>query len=234
MWGCAIPFVIASDIKFIERGEDYSISFAFKNERSVTLLEKLNKIFYSDGTISTLKDQTSEGLRNLFAAKQALFVGYQRLGSLEMMRGIDFEIGIVPYPKFNEEQEQYVTSSHDTTEIGTIPVTSTDMDFVTTVIEVLNRETATLVIPEYYETALKVKYTRDDVSATMIDLIHDNFGVTFPLAYSTSLNSFLISATFCTPLTNKSTDFMSNYDKLEPEALAKLEAMVKNLVEKTS
>lgn len=234
MWGCAIPFIIGSDIKFIDRGDDYSISFAFKNDRSITLLQKLNDIFYSNGTISTLTDQTSQGLRNLFAANQALFVGYQRLGSLEMMRGIEFEIGVVPYPKFDDKQEQYVTSSHDTTEIGVIPVTSTDFGFVSTVIEVLNRETAALVIPEYYETALKVKYTRDEVSATMIDLIHDNFGVTFPLAYSTSLNSFLISATFCTPLTNNNTDFMSNYDKLEPEALAKLETMVQNLLEKTS
>lgn len=233
-WGSMIPFVISADIRFIDRGEDYSISFAFKNERSVTLLEKLNEIFHNNGTIFTLKDQTTEGLRALFAANQSLFVGYQRLGYLELMRGIEFEIGVVPYPKLNEEQKTYVTSSHDTTEIGVIPITSTDFGFVTTVIEVLNRETASMVIPEYYETALKVKYTRDEVSAMMIDIIHDNFGVTFPLAYNTSLNSFLLTATFSTPLTNKSTDFMSNYDTLEGAALSKLETMVETLIEKTS
>lgn len=234
MWGSAIPFIIASDINFIDRDNANNIAFSFNNERSVTLLEKLVDVFYNNGTINEIADRTSEGLRVLFAAEKTLFVGYQRLGYLEHMRQIDFEIGIVPYPKLDERQERYVTSSHDTTEVGVIPVTSTEFDFVTTVIEVLNRETASMVIPVYYETALKVKYTRDDISAEMIDIIHDNFGATFPLAYGSSFENFMLNAGFCTPLQNKSTDFASNYAKLETTAQERLVKVVEQLLDNTS
>lgn len=232
-WGSAIPFMIAANITFIERSEDYTISFAFNNERSVTLLDYLNKIFYSDATQTAPSDASTDGLITLFGAEQTLFLGYQRLGYLEKMRDINFDIGVVPYPKMDDSQSNYVTSSHDTTEIGVIPVTVTDTDFVSACIEVCNRETQTYVIPAYYESALKVKYARDEATATMIDIIHDNFGSTFPLAYSTSLNSFLLSTAFANPLGSKSTDFASAYDKGESAALEKLQKIVDSVIENT-
>ncbi len=233
MWGSAVPFMIGADITFIKREEDYSISFAFKNERSVKLLEKLNEIFYSSGTLTSPKDPSTEGLIKLFGENETIFLGYQRLGYLEKMRDIKFDIGVVPYPKFDDNQENYITSSHDTTEIGTIPITVQNMNFITTVIEVCNRETGVLVIPEYYENALKVKYTRDETSAMMIDIIHDNFGATFPLAYGTSLGGFLLNISFANPLASHNTNFISAYDSGEKAALKQLENMVENLISKT-
>lgn len=233
-WGSAIPFMIGADIKFIERAEDYTISFSFNNERSVKLLEKLNEIFYSEATQTAPKDPSTEGLITLFGAEQTLFLGYQRLGYLEKMRDITFDIGVVPYPKLDDTQSYYITSSHDTTEIGTIPVTVTDTNFVTTVIEVCNRETQNYVIPAYYESALKVKYARDDTTAMMIDIIHDNFGSTFPLGYGVALNNFPLNLSFGTPLASNKTDFVSAYDKNVTAAQTKLESIVEQVIANTN
>jgi len=216
MWGSMIPFVVGADINFTSRSADGTIEgFDYNNERSVNLLERMVSLFYSEGTISSISSWSAQGLIDFFANGNVAFVGYQRLGSLEKMRDITFEIGIVPYPKYDENQKNYVTSSHDTTEIGAIPMTCGDLDFVSTVLEVLNRETGRIVIPQYYENALKMKYTRDQISAQMIDIIHDNFGSTFPIGYGNALNGILLATSFSTPLTNKSTDFVSNYTKVE-------------------
>lgn len=231
-WGCAIPFVISSGIKFIDRASGVP-EFAFNNERSISYVDKLNELWNNNGTIYSVSNaDVSGGLRNIFANSQTVIVGYQRLGDLMKMRDITFDIGIIPYPKVYAEDD-YITSAHDTTEIGVIPLTSEDLDFITTVTEVLNRETLLLVIPEYYETALKVKYTTDVISATMIDIIHDSFGSSFPLAYSDSLTHILLE-TFTLNLPNNANNFASIYATKETTATTQLEKMIDTMLNNIS
>lgn len=226
-----IPFVGSAGIQFLDRSSGRPV-FAFNNERSVTYLEALGKLIWNKGTLTQIKDMSdpAASLRNLFAAGLTVTVGYNRLGDLNKMRDITaFEIGVIPYPKLLES-ENYTTSIHDTTEMGVIPITGTDFDFVTTVTEILSRETSVMLMPLYYETALKVKYVTDNMSANMIDIIHDNFGSSFPLAYDEALNGIMLHA-FTDPLTAKSIDFASTYAKLEAVANTNLEKMIEAILE---
>jgi ABC-type sugar transport system, periplasmic component len=224
-WGSAIPFIGSSGMTFIDRSSGYP-EFAFNNERSISYMDKLNALWHNTGTLSNIVDSSdfNAGLRKLFSESKTLIVGYQRLGDLVKMRDIEFDIGVIPYPKFSVD-DQYITSTHDTTEVGVIPITTTDMEFVTTVLEVLNRETEALVIPQYYETALKVKYTTDTISATMIDIVHDSFGSTFPLAYSDSLTQILLQS-FSDNLPNNVNNFASVYAGKEKSATTQLQKMI--------
>ena len=63
-----------------------------------------------------------------------------------------------------------MTSAHDTSEIGLMPVTMPPerLSFTSAVLEVLTRESGKEVLPVYYESSLKIKYTRDEESAMMI------------------------------------------------------------------
>ena len=225
-WGCAIPFVGSSGNSFIDRSSG-TPEFAMNNERSVHYVDTLNALWHNTGTLTDIAaSDMNAGLRQLFAESKTFIVGYQRLGDLVKMRDIEFDIGVIPYPKLYAD-DQYITSTHDTTEVGVIPITSTDIDFVSTVIEVLNRETAALVIPQYYETALKVKYTTDTISATMIDIIHDSFGSTFPLAYSDSLSQILLQS-YTDNLPNNTNNFASIYATKEKTATTQLEKLITN------
>ena len=225
MWGSMIPFLIGTDIQFIER-TDSGIEFCFNNERSVTVLEKLNAIFYADGT-QTAPSATSDagGLRTHFANSEALIMGYNRLGVLANMRDIEFGVGIIPYPKLDENQAEYVSSMHDVSEVGAIPGTlpDTSVEFCHTVLEVLARETGRTVIPKYYEEGLKVKYSDGQDDAKMIDLIHDAITSPFPVAYDSMLANFMLSNSFSSPLQSNSTDFASAYKKMEKAAKKNLE-----------
>jgi len=104
------------------------------------------------------------------------------------------DIGIVPYPMVYASDQRYVTSTHDTSELGAILATAKDMGFTTTVIEVLNRETAKLLMPKYYKEALQIQYVDDSTAASMIDIIHDNFGNSFALAYNNALGSVMLQS----------------------------------------
>ncbi len=214
MWGSMIPFLIGTDIRFVEKTAD-GVEFCFDNERSVTILEMLNKLFYSKGALTTLSDYTTAGLRRAFADRLTLILGYNRLGDLVNMRDIEFSVGLAPYPKLDETQAEYVSSMHNTSEVGVIPLTLpvADLGFSETCLEVLCRETGRTVIPKYYEEGLKIKYVNGQDDARMVDLIHDTVTNPFPVAYDKPLNNFLLMTCFSTPLTAKSTDFASAYAK---------------------
>lgn len=219
VWGSAIPGLIGTGIKFVER-TDAGISYCYNNERSVRILEKLNEMYYNSGTLTAISESSPAGLRTVFANGKTLIMGYNRLGDLENLRDIEFSMGIIPYPKLDEDQENYVTSLHDTTEAGAILSTlPTDSEeFVHTCLEVLCRETNKRVIPQWYENALKVKYVDGQDDAKMIDLIHDSITSPFAVAFNNTTGKYMLATTFLDLLGNKQTDFASAYKKVEKAA----------------
>ena len=152
-------------------------------------------------------------------------VGYNRLGDLANFREVEFPMGVIPYPKLDEEQTDYVSSLHDTTEIGVIPMTlpAEDLDYVYTVLEVCSRETNRTVIPEWYENGLKIKYADGQDDAKMVDLIHDAITSPFSVAYNSALSDFMLKNIFSAQLEKNSADFASAYMKLEKGANKSLE-----------
>ncbi len=231
-WGSAIPALIGTGVQYVERTDD-GISYCYNTERSVTILEQLNKMYWGTGTLNNITDYTAAGLRQVFANGQTLIVGYNRLGDLENFRDIEFGVGILPYPKLDETQENYVTSLHDTTEAGAIMATlpASSDEFVHTCLEVMNRETNKQVIPQWYENALKVKYVDGQDDAKMIDLIHDTITSPFAVTYNGTLGGYMLANAFLTPLGAQQTDFASNYKKIEKGANKMLEKVYSSFVD---
>ena len=132
------------------------------------------------------------------------------------------DFGILPYPKWDEFQEEYITLIHNSSTITAIPVSS-DIDYaneeLSAVIEALCSESYRRVSVAFYETALKAAYNRDDQSAQMIDIItgqHDTVKSTltknFAYEYSGSLNG--IGNIFGNLIGSRSYNFASSYDSI--------------------
>ncbi len=228
-WGPMIPWIFSTDFDFMERDENNCAVLTFNNERAVTLTEKLNGIFNNNATAVGLTGGDELKTENIFLEGRSLFLGYQRLGSLENanFRDSEVELAILPYPKLDDNQSDYISTTHDTAELGYIPVSVDEsrMDFISTVLEVLCRETYAQVLPNYYESSLKVKYTRDRSSAQMLDIIHDHFGNGFALAYSNSIGNIIYNSIH-NEISNNSTNFASKIGKLEKSSKKMLQKMV--------
>lgn len=211
-WGPLVPVLMGLDVRFIEN-DGGNVRYCFNNERSVKILEKLNELYWTDGTLQNTQAKTTDDLRQKFAGGKTVFVGYLRLSDLENLRDIEFPVGISPYPKLDTAQEHYISSLHMTSEVGSVmgTVPQSDLPFVFTCLEVLGRETAETVMPTYYEEALKVKYVGGTDDAAMIDLIHDTITSPFALAYNQILANFPMRDTFLNPVGAHQTDFASSY-----------------------
>jgi hypothetical protein len=199
----------------------------------VKILEKLNELFYDPAAHSDLADASVVTLQILFSNGQSTLLGYNRLGHLANFREVEFSMGVVPYPKLDEDQENYVSSIHDVTEVGAIPMTlpTDSLEFCHTVLEVVCRETGRTVIPEWYENGLKIKYSAGQDDAKMIDLIHDTITGPFALAYDNALSGFMLQSCFSTPLGSNNTDFASCYKKSEKVGAKALEKVYQKFAE---
>ncbi len=109
----------------------------------------------------------------IFSEGRSLFMDVSFF-HIENMRDSETEFGILPYPKYDEAQQEYY-SRVTYYWANVVPVTNTkNLDMTGAVIEALNCESANIVVPAYYDVALKTKYSRDEESAAMLDLIFEN------------------------------------------------------------
>lgn len=117
-----------------------------------------------------------------FLEGRALFEGTNLKRAVEY-RAMDNDFGILPYPKWDEEQPDYSTYC-DVGDISSfsIPIT-TKGDMPANILEALAYFGYKIIVPAYYDKTLKGKTVRDVESKEMIDLIFDNITYDFTQIY---------------------------------------------------
>ncbi len=202
-WGGAIPFMISGNPTYITRDEDGIPTISIQEgDRANQMAAAMSEIFNNEDA-SVGKTEVNN-LLLAFTQNECLILGYQRLGALEntILRSMEGDAAVLPYPMLYASEKKYVSSTHDTTRMGAILTTSKDIEFISTVTEVLCRETANILMPKYYRESLQVQCVDDEKAAAMIDIIHDNFGQSFILAYNASLGSQILQS-FTTAVQDK-------------------------------
>ena len=81
----------------------------------------------------------------------------------------DFEYGLLPYPKYDEAQENYVSTPQRNAFFALLPYC--DPDLSGAVLEAWSSEAYRTIQPEYFETTLKARYSADDKMAAVFDLL---------------------------------------------------------------
>ena len=193
-WGASIPLSTSGTTNFITRDEEgVPVLTIHEGDRSNQLSARITTLLNHEAT--GLDTECGDPV-SAFINGEALVSASFSLGSLESenLRQMESDAAVLPYPMLFSSDQKYTTATHDTTELGAVLVTSTDMKFISTVIEVLNRETANIVIPKYYKESLQVQCVDDEKAAAMIDIIHDNFDNAFILAYNTALGGKILQA----------------------------------------
>lgn len=106
-----------------------------------------------------------------FSVGTTLFASTMLESGIKYFRNTKGDYGIIPYPKWDVNQNDYYTIVDGGFSALAIPKTVAELEMVGTVIEALCAETYRSVIPVYYDKALKEKGTRDEESKEMIDFV---------------------------------------------------------------
>ena len=129
-------------------------------------------------------------------------------------RELEFDYGIIPYPKYDEAQSRYYTMSDGAHGCMLIPITVQNIEWSSMLTEALNAETYKQVVPAYFDTSLKVKLTRDAESAAMLDLLMEARVFDFGYMYNTGI-AFIVQDMVSTNKNNTESAFNSKYKSAE-------------------
>lgn len=162
------------------------ISYNFGNEKLVDVYNKIISLV-NDNPDSLFMEQSTQNIkavtRAIFTSGNAMYFG-DTLSACVAMRDSDVDFGILPLPKYDENQDGYYTASRDSRSMFVIPVDVKDVDFSGRITEALAVASHEYVIPAYYDVTLKIKAARDDDSAEMLDIIRSGFTLDFTAEYA--------------------------------------------------
>ena len=134
-----------------------------------------------------------------------------RIMHTDQIREMESPYGLIPLPKWNEEQDHYYTFEHDQYSIGGIPVSVQDPAMVSAVVEAMAADSYRYVTPAYYDVVLNGKYLRDKDSSEMFEIAMAGVKIDFGWIHTYSLSSISQSLIRDILYNTKSSNFSSAY-----------------------
>ena len=192
------PYWSSCMVDILKKNEDGDYELVFDSGKLHDVAEKTLHLYYNtDGAMYDIKpksyDSEQDDIRAMFAdglgAMATLRIMELENGSI---RNMEQNFGVVPMPKYDENQKQYRTLLHDQFTVICIPTTVTGdrLDEMSAVLEALSSMSYKTVKPAYYETTLRTKIAQDPQSADMMDIVIDNIYIDAGIIYTSALSSF--------------------------------------------
>ncbi len=216
-------FFYATGARTTERDKNDVPKIVLNNERVVSIMQSLySLVFETEGVYFSGPQYTDDLLnRQSFENGTVMFLpGF--FYTAEAMREMVSDYGIVPFPKYDEEQDEYYSDVHDIIRLMVVPQTCKDVDAVSAVLEEMAFVGYNNVLDTYYNVVMKGKYSRDDTSAEMLEIIRSSCSPDF--AHMVDCNS--IGYLQRKLIQGKTADFASTYAKYESSAQVQLDKYI--------
>ncbi|MCL2517754.1 MAG: hypothetical protein FWF15_04245 [Oscillospiraceae bacterium] len=178
----------------------------------ISLVEKLQYLLHNNKTSFTwpYSAATDPNIGNpppvRFDSGRALFY-LVPLSLAKTFRETDLDFGILPLPKYDDKQDDYITLNW--AGFLTIPLTVRDVELTAKVVELLAYYNKQYVVPVFRDVLLGQKISRNDRSNEMLNIIFDN--TVYDIAIPIDSPSYNIMV----DIVAKNSDFVSYYAKNE-------------------
>ena len=203
---------LACGVPFTERDEEGTPVIAFNNERMTKVVEKYYALTHSP---ATWLDEYSSVTYATSAYRSMLIEGRSFLTELDIgglysyLREIEFNFGILPLPKLDEEQDSYRVFCGAGL-IG-LPSNAEDPERTGAIWEALAYYSFKYVRPAFFDIVLENKAVRDAESYRMITLMHEN--KTFDFGFNFDSSGSIYNVLKNVVISNDSTDLASYCQK---------------------
>ena len=165
------------------RDEDGNMVIAIDNEKTADIMWYLNEVWTAKTSVS---NNTEQGQYKIFANGEAM-VYFRDLMAAEdiLFREMEDNFYLVPIPLGDPLYcDDYRSTCMTGNNVIGLAHTVEDPEACTIVLEALAAESYASVTPIYYDTVLKDRYTRDNESKEMMDLVRSKVGVDFVNTWS--------------------------------------------------
>lgn len=162
----------------------------------------------------------------VFAAGRAMFTACEIKGGngYGAYSEMNDDYGIVPMPKLDENQENYISPIALWTYFMVIPSTNEDIDTTSKILDTLAYLSYKDVVPTFYDVTLNIKNIRDEETTEMLDIIRSSR--TYDTSYAFGWGSSLRSG-----ISSKITSGSSNVASVIAQQKESIEASIKTSLE---
>lgn len=167
----SVVMLIGFGNRMTSKDKDNNLILTMNNERFISSIDKIYQTIF-DRRVALIDGDFKTNVSKFFNEGRVMFdVGVIRyLKSRSSTSDIDY--GVIPLPKYDENQEEYYTTTDlYGAMVISVPITSNEDELNGFMLEALSEASSRTTLPAYYETACKTKYTYDEQSPRMLDLI---------------------------------------------------------------
>ena len=218
-------FYTGSELKLVEKDNDkvLKISDDFYSEKTVDLLLKLSAWENTDDVY--LNDSDYE---KPFTENRSLFIVNRAQYAFKALRNADVSYGIVPVPKYDENQQNYRTVMGNPVTLYGVTLSTPKKETCTAVLECMGSYGYRLTTPAIFENSMKVRYSDNDVNAQMYDIVRES--ISFELGRF--LNKYLSNITdiFFGQVMSKSPNWASTTERYRKTLTTQMEGVVEDVL----
>ncbi|MBP3292219.1 MAG: hypothetical protein J6N32_00545 [Clostridia bacterium] len=155
---------------------DEGFQFNLYSDRIISIVERMQAFRTNQDVYLNLAGGNTQ--YEIFQAGNAIFEPYG--SDPKLLRDIEFDLGYLPYPKFDENQEDYVVWSSGG--MMALPVTLTNAERTGAIIEALSAGSSKYVKDAFVEQYIEGKVLRDEDSQIIYRMMCDK--ATYDLSYN--------------------------------------------------
>ena len=155
---------------------DEGFQFNLYSDRIISIVERMQAFRTNQDVYLNLAGGNTQ--YEIFQAGNAIFEPYG--SDPKLLRDIEFDLGYLPYPKFDENQEDYVVWSSGG--MMALPVTLTNAERTGAIIEALSAGSSKYVKDAFVEQYIEGKVLRDEDSQIIYRMMRDK--ATYDLSYN--------------------------------------------------
>ena len=177
-------FLYCYGVEFGKRDANGGWTLDYYDERFVDIY---NTVFDMQNKSKGVSYSFGDAFIPMFASGKELFLVstfYAARGT--ELRDMEDDFGIVPYPKYDEKQADYLSYNLGTSYMAILK-SAVNAEMSAAVMEALSAANHKTVVPVLYEDALKDKYSRDPVTAEMLDIMQSRVRFDFAYVHEASL-----------------------------------------------
>ena len=229
-------FLYGFDIGFSYRNNSGEIKLNSMGEKIVNVTIAVNNLINVSGHTFRQSMADFEGnsiFTGMLSTGNAAF-STGRLEDAQNLRQIDgLNYGILPYPKWDEEQKEYHSFTLDYSTAFVIPRVVEDPEFVGAITEALAYYSYEYVRDALYNTVLKYRDAKDQESSECVDLILDGARYDFAYIYANAWGGTSGPAMLFRECINGKNTYIANGFKANQERYeTKLETFLQGFVSK--
>ena len=165
-------FLFGSGIRVIDHDDKDmpKLSDDYGSEKTIKLVEDLCSLFYTSNDAMTAAQNNST---NFASGEYILYSNYAH-NAANAFKDVTFDMSVLPFPKYDEAQKDYITTESFSYSIYMIPRDAKNTDKSGAVMEALASAAYRTTTPAIFEASLKLRYALNNKTSQVYDIIKSN------------------------------------------------------------